>query len=367
MVVKNIELEGFRNYEHGIAEFSENVNVLIGDNAQGKTNLLEAIYYLTGGKSFKARSDKEIIGFHRDYAIVKANARAQGRDHRIEIKLIRGRRKQLFLNGVKLKTAAELSGNFSAVLFCPDDLYMIKEGAAARRRLMDMAISQLRPRYAALLSEFNRVYEHKTRILRDYEEKPSLLETLDDFSFQLAKLSAEMIHYRAHFVKKLAKFAASIHSEFSKGAEELSLSYQTVKTITDPYAAPSQLLQQILVHQAEHKRAEMDTGLCLTGAHKDDIFISINGQPAKNFASQGQTRTAALSIKLAEREIHFDNFGEYPVLLLDDVLSELDAGRQNFILNRIAGGQIFITCCEGGSIAEKTGGKVLRIEKGEIC
>lgn len=367
MIVHNIELEGFRNYRHSAAEFSEKVNVLIGDNAQGKTNLLEAIYYITSGKSFKSRSDKETIGFDRDYAIMKAAATAQGREHNIEIKMIRGRRKQMFLNGVKRKTAAELTESFSAVLFCPDDLYMIKEGAAARRRLMDMAISQLRPRYAALLSEYSRVYEHKTRILRDYKEKPSLLETLDEFSYRLAQLSAEIIHYRAYFVKKLAFFSAAIHSEFSKGAEELNLVYKTVKTITSPFESPSILLQQILLHQAEHKRAELETGLCLTGAHKDDILIHINGQPAKNFASQGQTRTAALSIKLAEREIHFDNFGEYPLLLLDDVLSELDAGRQNFILNRIAGGQIFITCCEGGSIAEKTGGKVLRIERGAIC
>ncbi len=366
MIVKNIELEGFRNYSLVAAEFCENVNVITGDNAQGKTNLLEAIYYLTCGKSFRSRTDKDVIGFDSDFAVIKAELCAGMRDHKVEIRLLRQKRKQLILNGVKLKTSAELSGNFSAVLFCPDDLYMIKEGASARRRLMDMAISQLRPRYASLISEFNRVYEHKTRILRDYHEKPSLLDTLDDFSFRLSQLSAGIIHYRAHFVKKLDSFARDIHGEFSKGAEELTLRYQTVKTVEDPLAPPSVILEQILKHQESHRRAEIESGLCLTGAHKDDILIDINGKPAKNFASQGQTRTAALSIKLAEREIHCETFGEYPLLLLDDVLSELDPWRQNFILNRIAGGQIFITCCEGDDIAEKTGGKILRIEKGAI-
>jgi len=366
MIVKDIKLENFRNYDVSFTDFDNTVNVIIGDNGQGKTNLLEAIYYLTCGKSFRTRFDKEIINFDKNSALIEATVLSEGRQQKLEAKMTRGSRKQLFLNGVKLKTAAELSGKLTAVLFCPDDLYIIKDGASARRRLLDGCISQLRPRYVSVLTEFNKIYEQKVRILKDYHEKPSLLEPLDDYNIHLAAMSAELIRYRAYFARKLSENAKVIHKEFSGDKEELTVEYKTVKTVTDPFQSVEVLTEQILAHQASHRNAEIESGLCLTGAHKDDLEISINGISARSFASQGQMRTAALSLKLAEREIHFDEKGEYPVLLLDDVLSELDPGRQNFVLNRIAEGQIFITCCEDGQIAEKTGGRVIRIRKGAI-
>jgi DNA replication and repair protein RecF len=243
---------------------------------------------------------------------------------------------------------------------------MIREGSAVRRKMLDSCLCQLRPRYASALTEFNRLYEHKTRILRDYHEKPSLLDTLDEFNDRLAQMSAELIYYRAAFAALLAEKASEIHREFSGGTEKLSISYKTVKTIDDPRKKPGELLPVLLEHQRTHRRAEIESGLCLSGAHKDDLDIEINGVPARNFASQGQARTAALSIKLAERDIHREDRGEYPVLLLDDVLSELDAGRQNFVLNRIGEGQVFITCCEDGQIASRTGGRVLHVENGAV-
>lgn len=366
MIVKNIRLEGFRNYENQTAEFSDNVNVIIGDNAQGKTNLIEGIYYLTGGKSFRSRFDKEIIGFSKDRATIEASVFSGDRLQKLTAVIPRSGRKQFFSGGARLKTTAELSGKLTAVLFCPDDLYIIKTGASSRRKMMNMCISQLRPRYASALSGFTKAYEHKTRILKDRFEMPSLISMLDDFSYECAKYSAELIYYRAHFVKKLSEHAQRIYSEFTGGRETLSLSYSTVKTIDDPLKKPSDLLSMILEHQKSHREAELASGMCLTGAHKDDIEILIDGVPAKSFASQGQTRTAILSMKLAEREIHYHDRGEYPLLLLDDVLSELDGNRQDFILNRIKEGQVFITCCEDGKIAEKTGGKVLRVKEGEI-
>lgn len=366
MVVRKIRLEGFRNYALGEAEFSDGVNILVGKNGQGKTNLLEAIFYLTSGRSFKTRLDREAIGFGGETAGIDAVVVSDGREHRLEISLSRCRKKALRANGVQLKTASDFAGRLAAVMFSPDDLYMIKEGAAARRRLMDMCISQLRPRYAAVLTEFNRVYESRTRILRDWREKPALLETLDDFGRQLALRGAELIHYRAHFAKKLARAAAAIHREFSGGAEELGVAYRTVKTVKDPLAGPAEIFPCLLAHQQAHRRAEIESGMCLSGAHKDDLEILINGSPAKNFASQGQTRTAALSIKLAERLIHFEDRGEYPVLLLDDVLSELDAERRDFVINHIGDGQVFITCCEDAGNLGKTGARFLRIDGGRI-
>ena len=273
-------------------------------------------------------------------------------------------RKTITVNSVR-KTAAELSGTVSVVLFSPDDLELIKEGAAARRRLMDTAISQIRPRYAGYLAEFNRCYEQKTRILRDWHDKPSLLDTLDEFSDGMCRASAQLIRYRAAFAARLDETARPIHADFSSG-EALAVAYRTVGTVKDPFGAAKEIFYALCDHQEAHRQAELDCGQCLTGAHKDDLDISIDGRPARAFASQGQTRTAALSLKLAEREIHLAETGEYPILLLDDVLSELDAKRQEFVLNRIGGGQTLITCCEDGGISKRTGGRVLQVEKGRI-
>ena len=364
MTVNSIRLSGFRNYAEARAEFSDGVNIIIGDNAQGKTNLLEAVWFLTAGKSFHERSDAAVIGFDAPGFLINAEIFSEERRQTVEISLKHGGKKRIRVNGARIKKLSELSERLTAVLFCPDDLHIIRGGASARRRLMDMCICQLRPRYAEALTRFSRAYESKTRILRDHLEKPALLSALDDFSYELARSGAEIIRYRASFVKKLSESAAVIHRDFSGGIEELELKYLTVKTVDDPFAPAAEILSRLLEHQSAHREAEIASGLCLSGVHKDDMAVFINGREAKSFASQGQTRTAALSIKLAEREIHFSERGEYPLLLLDDVLSELDSGRRDFVLNRIIGGQIFITCCESGDIAEKTGGRLIRIENG---
>ena len=367
MYVKRVFLDGFRNYSPSTAEFSEHVNVILGDNAQGKTNLLEAVYYLACGRSFRTRGDREIIRQGCDSALLRAEAFSDGRDHSYEIRLMRGRKKQMTVNGVRLKKASELSGRLSVVLFCPDDLTLVREGAAVRRRMMDDCLSQLRPRYAEALAEFTRLYEHKTRILRDWRDKPSLLDALDDFSDRLARTGAILIYYRAALVKSLGEKAAAIHREFSGGSEELKLRYATVSGVPgEPGLKPKEIYPLLLTHQERHRRAEIESGLCLSGAHKDDIEISINGMSARSYASQGQARTAALSMKLAERDIHYEDRGDYPILLLDDVLSELDGERQSFVLNRILTGQVLLTCCEDENIAERTGGRILRIAGGTV-
>jgi DNA replication and repair protein RecF len=252
------------------------------------------------------------------------------------------------------------------VLFCPDDLNLIREGAAARRRMLDNAISQLRPGYAHLISDYGRALENKLRILRDYREDPAMLSTLDDFSDTMARLGAKIIRYRVSYARRLAEAAAPIHAEFSGARESLSVEYRTVSTVTDPTASEQTLYEQICAHQRSHRAAELAAGSCLTGVHKDDLEIGIDGRSARSFASQGQTRTAALSLKLAEREIVSADSGEAPILLLDDVLSELDERRQSYVLNRIGGGQTLITCCEDAGIARRTGGRVLRVENGVL-
>lgn len=365
MRIDRLELDFFRNYVHLDVNFDPSVNVIYGDNAQGKTNLLEAVGYLSG-LSHRARYDKELIQFGIDHAFLKGQVFSRERDFVLEVELHRGQRRVLRSNGVKLKNFAEMSGTFQSVLFCPEDLYLIREGAAARRKYLDDCICQLRPRYAQALAEYKRLHEHKTRILRDSEEKPSLLDTLDEFSLSMAKAGAVLIHYRAHFIKRLRQTAPAIHGDFSGGRERLDLRYETVSTVTDPEAAPKDIFPQLLAHQESHRAAEIASRQCLSGPHKDDLVVEIDGQSAKSFASQGQTRTAALSLKLAAREIFQQDTGEYPVLLLDDVLSELDPRRQEFVLNRITGGQVFITCCEDDRLPSMLGGKVLQVREGRL-
>ena len=366
MIVRSVSLDFFRNYLHLEAQFDPGVNVIYGENAQGKTNLLEAVAYLSAARSHRARYDRELIQFGVDHAFIKAELLSRERDFTLEARLSRGARRQLWSNGVKLKTAGELAGILNTVLFCPEDLSLIRAGAAERRRFLDDCICQLRPRYAAALAEYKRLYEHKTRILRDWEEKPSLLDTLDEFSLRMAQTGAILIHYRAHFLKKLRELAPPIHRDFSGGREELELVYQTVSSVTDPLAAPRDILPQLLAHQESHRRAELDSRQCLSGPHKDDFEVLLNGVSAKTYASQGQTRTAALSLKLGERELFYQDAGEWPVLLLDDVLSELDPKRQEFVLNRIRGGQVFITCCEDDKLESLAAGKAFRIHNGQL-
>ena len=365
MKLRRIALDGFRNYTDFTADFSPGVNVIWGENAQGKTNLLEAIGFLSGARSHRARGDKELLSFHKDRGTITAEVTSRGRDFLLEVQLFRGARRRLFVNHVKCKTAAELGGIVQTVLFCPEDLALIKAGAAERRSFLDHAICQLRPRYAEALAQYNKLLDHKTRILRDWEKHPSLLDVLEDFNEAMARAGALVIHYRAHFVRKLAEKAAQIQTEFSGGRETLALHYATVSTVRDPLGPTVELYEDLRRHQDSHAKAERDARSCLSGPHKDDLVARINGQPARQYASQGQTRTAALSLKLAERELFRDDTGQWPILLLDDVLSELDARRQDFVLRRITGGQVILTGCEApdGSFPE---GRTLHIMQGKL-
>ncbi len=366
MIIRSLHLENFRNYTLLDAEFDPRVNLICGDNAQGKTNLLEAAAYLSSARSHRTRFDREMIRMGADSALIRGTLTSRDRDFVLEAKMGRGRPRQLYSNGVRLKSAGELSGILTTVLFCPEDLDLIREGGAARRRFLDTAICQLRPRYAQALAEYGRLYDHKTRILRDWEENPSLLDTLDDFSLRMAQFGAVIIHYRAHFIKRLRINAPAIHRDFSGGREELDLQYETVSTVDDPLKPVREILQDLVAHFESHRKAEVESRQCLSGPHKDDMAVTLNGLPARTYGSQGQTRTAALSLKLAQREIFQEETEEWPVLLLDDVLSELDPRRQAFVLNRIRGGQVFITCCEEEKLEGMEGGRAFRVRSGEL-
>ena len=361
----DIKLHGFRNYEELALQFEPGVNLIVGDNAQGKTNLLEAIAFLGSGRAFRTQRCAELIKIGESFAELEGSVFSQERQQRLRwILFSGGKPRQLFLNSVKKKTAGEISGVLQTVLFCPEDLLVLKTGSSARRRLGDNALCQLRPNYEAALMEYNRILEQKSRILKDRYENPALLDILPEYNTRLCQVGALLISYRARFFAGLAREAESYHQHFSGGAENFVLTYKTVSTVTDPFAPIETLVGQLQDHLESHYRAELESAQCLTGPHKDDFDVTLNEMSVKAFGSQGQTRTAAISLKLAQRDLMEKESGEMPVLLLDDVLSELDPGRQDFVLNQITKGQVFITCCESERFTKL--GKTIHIEKGHV-
>ena len=365
MKLNSIALENFRNYETIFAEFDSGVNLLVGDNAQGKTNLLEAIAFLGSGRAFRAQKTAELVKMGAAFAQIEGSIFSQEREQALRWVLFSNQRpRQLYRNGVKKKTAADIAGVLQTVLFCPEDLLVLKGGAGGRRRLADAAICQLRPNYEAALNEYNRILEQKSRILKDRYENPALLDILPEYNARLCQVGAHLISYRARFFESLGREAGVYHKKFSGGKEDFSLSYRTVSTVEDPFASVKSLEEALISHLESHYRAELESNQCLTGPHKDDFDVFLSDLPVKAFGSQGQTRTATISLKLAQRALMEKEAGEMPVLLLDDVLSELDPARQDFVLNQISSGQVFITCCEPGRFTKL--GKTIEIEKGTI-
>lgn len=365
MQLNELYLRSFRNYEEQHLEFDPGVNLIVGQNAQGKTNLLEAIGFLGSGKSFRALKNAEMVRFSADFAELEGKLHAQEREQTIRWLLFSGSRpRQLFRNGAKKKSAGELAGVLPTVLFCPEDLMILKTGAAQRRRFGDNALCALRPNYEAALTEYNRILDQKSRILKDHFENPAVLDILPEYNMRLCQVGALLISYRARFYEALGREAGKFHGQFSGGAEDFRLEYKTVSTVSDPFAPVRVLTEDMQRHLDSHYRAELETGQCLTGPQKDDFTITLSGIDLKSYGSQGQTRTAAISLKLAQRELMKREWGEEPVLLLDDVLSELDSGRQDFVLNQIVSGQVFITCCEPGRFTKL--GKTMEISGGHL-
>lgn len=349
MLIEALSLSDFRNIRSLYLEPSPGLNVITGENAQGKTNTLESICYLSLISSFRGAKDAELIRFGANSACIEAQASSEERSRKIKITIPSSGRRSIQVNGVRIAKKADAAGIIRCVLFCPEDLGLIRQSPSGRRRFLDDAISQLKPNYISYLAEYNRILASKMRILKDFHENPRLLDTLDDFSTQLCRYGAYLIPYRESFCEKLSVFASAEHEKISAGREELGLHYKTVSTIQQPGLSQKEIYELLWQHYSTHRDAEIASGSCLTGPHKDDLEITIDGLPAKTFASQGQTRTAVLSLKLAQRELYAEICGEYPILLFDDVLSELDTLRQEYVLSGTGRGQVFITACESKS------------------
>ena len=364
MWLASLRLQDWRNYAEANISLHPGVNFFSGGNGQGKTNLLEAVDTLSVGKPFRTARDAEVIRFGADCAVLSGLIHGEGRDTRIDISFPSAGKKRVLVDRAA-STAAALAGKLPCVLFCPEDLNLIQSGPAIRRKLMNATLCQLRPRYAAELAVYSRLIEQKTAILKKAKERPDLLELLPEYNERIAVTGAELIRFRAAFVRLLFRYAPPLHAEIS-GGEELSGVYKTVSTVENPFSETGELADALRAHLASHREAELASASCLSGPHRDDICISIDGREARTYASQGQCRTAAIALKLACRTLMENEKCGTPILLLDDILSELDAKRQDYVLNRIDRGQIFITGCETDAAERLRAGRIFTIKSGKI-
>lgn len=356
MKVNKIELKGFRNIDNICIEPDEGVNIIYGENAQGKTNILEAIWLFSGLKSFRGAKDKELVGFDKNFAKLRIEFSAFSREQKAEITVINKR--GAVLNGVNLPSAASLIGKFSAVIFSPSFMSVVKDGPAERRRFIDSAVCQLKPAYAKVLSEYNRLVQQRNVILRDVGLNAQLLDILDVTDEKMSVLGQTIINERKAYLDALTPIAADIYNGLSSGREQISFRYVKKEDENNEKS-----LYEILKHT---RKEDILNKVSSAGPHRDDIEILLNGVSARLFGSQGQQRSCALCVKLSEAQIIENVTGEKPVILLDDVMSELDVSRQDYILNHIKGRQVFITCCDPSTVLRLIDGKTFNISKGEI-
>lgn len=333
MIVKSIDLKNFRNYEIEHIEFDNNTNIFYGDNAQGKTNILEAIFLSGTSKSHKGSKDFEMISFDNEEAHIKTIITRKDIDYRIDMHIKKNKAKGIAINGVPVKKALDLYGVVNIIFFSPEDLNIIKNGPSGRRKFMDMVLCQLNKVYANNLINYNKTIDQRNKLLKDIYYNPSLKDTLDIWDSQIVKFGSEIISKRKEFIEKLNYIISPIHSKLSGGKEQLTISYE-----------PSVEVNNFEKELTNYRERDIKVKATEIGPHRDDVVFMINGIDIRKYGSQGQQRTTALSLKLAEIELVKEITGDNPILLLDDVLSELDSNRQNYLLNSINDVQTIITC-----------------------
>lgn len=333
MIIESIELKNFRNYRNLKLEFDEQTNIFYGDNAQGKTNILEAIYLSGTTKSHKGSKDRDMILFGEEEAHLRTFIRKSEMDYKIDIHLKKNKAKGIAINGVPIRRASELFGIANFVFFSPEDLSIIKQGPSERRRFLDMELCQLDKIYLHNLANYNKIVAQRNKLLKDLVFRKDLEDTLDIWDLQLAEYGKKVIQGRETFVKQLNQIISEIHEKLSGGREKLSVFYE-------------KNCSKEALYEELQKNRERDIRLKTTsaGPHRDDLLFSVDSVDIRKFGSQGQQRTAALSLKLSEIELVKKIIHDTPILLLDDVLSELDHNRQNYLLNSIHDIQTMITC-----------------------
>lgn len=386
MKITKLTLNNFRNYEHAFVEFFDGLNIIEGRNAQGKTNLLEAVFYCSIGKSLRASREREVIKFGETFARVKVEVQKEFRKTEIYLLFSRLAKKTVKIDGIPIRKIGELLGELNAVYFSPDELRLIKDAPEDRRRFMDIHISQTSKQYFYLLGRYEKILANRNRLLKDTKDVETLKETLPIWDTQLVDIGAKIITQRVKFIQNLLPYAQKAHTYLTKNAEELTLEYSTdipifeqnsttnttknqqstqittndqqstisLQNLQNPTAISNTLQNSTIVDTEKIKKSletrlektvekDIKMGYTTTGPHRDDIKISVNGVDIRSYGSQGQQRTVALSLKLAELEIMHAETGEIPILILDDVLSELDVSRRERLLNFCAKTQTFIS------------------------
>lgn len=365
MIIKRLGFSRYRNLLEGELSPCPGVNVICGSNAQGKTNLLEGLWLFTGGRSFRGAKDSELIAFGEQTGRLCLDFYARDRDQRAEITIENGRRKAV-LGGVDRGSASSLIGEFCAVVFSPVHLTLVKDGPAERRRFLDAAICQQKPAYTGLLSRYSHTLTQRNALLKDVPRHAELLDTLDIWEEKLARYGGAIAAQRIAYTKALGQSAATVYAGISEGREQLAVGYQsTFWEEGQPCDGAS--LSGVLVQKLKKSRREdLFAGHTGCGPHRDDLNLLIDGRSARAFGSQGQQRSCVLALKLAEASLLCDLLGERPVVLLDDVMSELDQSRQDYLLNHIHGWQVFITCCDPAAVGRLEGGAVFQVEQGKL-
>ena len=364
MVCKRIAAERFRNIGSCDVEFGEGTNLLYGNNAQGKTNLLEAIGMFSLGKSFRGVKEQEFIKFGCKDALLSLDFRDSRREQNIKMFFDRSKNKKIEQNGVKIARTSEIIGQFRAVLFFPEHLNVIKEGPAMRRNYLDVAISQLRPVYLKSLQRYNHILGQRNKLIKNaLSDRKSFDSTVEFWSYQLANEAAFITLARIGYLVFVETELKNCFSEMTGGKEVPSLSYlPSFRDAENFYGSREKLAGAYFGKLMSGHDREIAAGATLWGIHKDDVDVMLNGKNARLYCSQGQQRSLALGLKLAESAISAKDTGEVPVLLLDDVFSELDAGRREYLTERMKKGQVIITACAEEGLCDSA--KIIRVENG---
>jgi len=380
MRIKNISLKNYRNIESADIEFSDGINILIGENANGKTNAVEAVYQFAQGKSFRSKNNIDSVSFDKDFCelsldFVSDKLNKSEKNINMKIKLNRDKSKKFYYNDINVQKVIEFIGIFRAVLFTPDHLGLVKGNPEIRRKFIDMAISQIKPVYLSYLIDSNRVITQRNHLLKHIKQTGETQAKLDQFRLwtkKLARYSAVITRYRGEYTERLKEFVPGFYDGLSNGKEKIGLYYisninkynKDFKDFHD-FEVCEKLYNEVFSHC---EKEELSAGTTLYGPQRDDLYIEIDNKSARGIASQGQQRSAVLALKLAEGDISKISHGEYPVFLLDDILSELDHKRQDFILKNLSGRQVIITCCNSELLngVDIEISKVIKVEKGEF-
>ena len=353
MYIEKIRLQNFRNYENLEIDLNKNINIIYGENAQGKTNIIESIFLCAFGKSFRTSKEKEMIKFNEEKSLVEAFYQKKDRDGKIKIEL--GNKKQISLNGIKIKKLSELLGNINIVIFTPEDINILRDGPVKRRRFLDMMIGQLRPNYVYNLNMYTKTIEQRNNYLRQIKEENKPEEMLEIWDEKLAEYGEKVYIYRKEFIEKIYNKINEIHGNITDNKETLKIEFISNCDNKEKYL---KLLK-------ERRKLDIIKGFTTKGIHRDDFVIYINGKEVNIYGSQGQNRTVVLSLKIAELNVIYEEIGEYPILLLDDFMSELDEVRRKNFLNNIKNTQVILTCTEKIDLPEIEY-NLYNIRKGEI-